>query len=138
MPSNLIEVAEREMDIRYSSRTRHNTEQALRVRDARKLVRELLAELPEDIAKGETARALAELAVENALTVVHLIYRRRPFEGSAKDFEFSRATMLEHWASGAEAVKRSMRERAAILACPPAGGVHIFDVKDGDELKRRA
>ncbi|HEY1447667.1 MAG TPA: patatin-like phospholipase family protein [Caulobacteraceae bacterium] len=138
MPGNLIEVAEREMDIRYSSRTRFNTDQALRVRNARKLVRELLAGLPEDISKGKAARAVAELAAENALTVVHLIYRRRPFEGSSKDFEFSRATMLEHWTSGAEAVKRSMRERAAILACPPAGGVHIFDVRNGEEAKRRA
>ncbi len=128
MPGNLIEAAERELDIRYSSRTRFNTDQALRVRRARKLVRELLAQLPADIAQGETARELEKLTVENGLTVVHLIYRRRPFEGSAKDFEFSRVTMLEHWASGAEAVTRSLREREAILDCPGAGGSRVFDV----------
>jgi NTE family protein len=128
MPGNLIEAAEREMDIRYSSRTRFNTDQALRVRRGRKLVRDLLAQLPADIAQGETARELGKLVVENGLTVVHLIYRRRPFEGSAKDFEFSRSTMLEHWASGSEAVTRSLREREAILDCPGAGGSQVFDV----------
>jgi NTE family protein len=133
MPRNLIEVAEREMDIRYSSRTRFNTDQALRVRHARKLVRELLAQLPADVAQNHAATELAKLAMENALTVVHLIYRRRPFEGSAKDFEFSRVTMLEHWASGAEAVQRSLRERAAILACPRSGDARVFDVKNGGE-----
>lgn len=140
MPGNLIEAAERELDIRYSSRTRFNTDQALRVRRGRKLVRDLLAQLPADLAQGETARELGKLAAENALTVVHLIYRRRPFEGSAKDFEFSRSTMLEHWASGAEAVKRSLRERKAILDCPGAGGSRVFDVtSDGaSEAKTRA
>lgn len=78
--------------------------------------------------------------MENGLTVVHLIYRRRPFEGSAKDFEFSRSTMLEHWASGAGAVKRSLREREAILDCPGPGGSRVFDViSDGtSEVKTRA
>jgi NTE family protein len=131
MPHNLIEVAEREMDIRYSSRTRYNTDQAVTRRRARKLVRDLLAQLPPELAKGREARELGKLAIENAVTLVHLIYRRRPFEGSAKDFEFSRATMLEHWASGAEAVRRSLCERAAILATPAPGDARVFDVRNG-------
>ena len=133
MPRTLIEVAEREMDIRYSSRTRLNTDTALRVRHARRLVRRVLAQLPEEIAKGPAAAELARLAAENALTVVHLIYRRQSYEGSAKDYEFSRSTMLEHWAAGLKAVKRSMTERAAILSRPAAGGARMFDIKNGGE-----
>ena len=135
LPRNLIEVAEREMDIRYSSRTRLNTDQALRVRHARSLVRELLARLPADLAKTSEARDLAKLVIENALTVVHLIYRRKDHEGRVKDYEFSRATMLEHWASGVDAVCRSLRERAAILAPCAEGGAKVFDVKNGDEAE---
>jgi len=133
MPRTLIEAAEREMDIRYSSRTRLNTDTALRIRHARRLVRRVLAQLPEEVAKGPAAMELARLAVENALTVVHLIYRRQSYEGSAKDYEFSRSTMLEHWAAGLKAVKRSMTERAAILTRPASGGARMFDVKDGGE-----
>jgi NTE family protein len=133
MPRTLIEAAEREMDIRYSSRTRLNTDTALRIRHARRLVRRVLAQLPEEVAKGPAAVELARLAVENALTVVHLIYRRQSYEGSAKDYEFSRSTMLEHWSAGVAAVTRSMKERAAILACPAAGGARMFDIKDDGE-----
>jgi NTE family protein len=133
MPRTLIEAAEREMDIRYSSRTRLNTDQALKVRHARRLVRELLAQAPEALARTPAARELARLTMENALTVVHLIYRRAPYEGSAKDFEFSRSTMLEHWAAGVEAVRLSLCQRAAILATPGAGAARVFDVRDGEE-----
>jgi NTE family protein len=139
MPRNLLEAAEREMDIRFSSRTRLNTDVALRIRHARRLVRRLLAQLPEEYHHGAAAEELAKLAQENALTVVHLIYRRATYENSAKDYEFSRATMLEHWAAGVEAVKRSMKEREKILAAPARGGARMFDIKtDGEEQIKEA
>ena len=131
MPRNLIEATEREMDIRYSSRTRMNTDMALRVRHARRLVRRLLAQLPEELQQGPVAAELAKLSQENALTVVHLIYRRAAYESSAKDYEFSRATMLEHWAAGMEAVKRSMKDKALILTTPSPGGARVFDIRSG-------
>ena len=46
------------------------------------------------------ARQVREIVEENALTVVQLIYRRKAYESTSKDYEFSRPTMLEHWASG--------------------------------------
>src|SRR5579863_3342209 len=64
MPRTLLEAAEREMDIRFSSRTRLNTDQALRARRARRLVRRLLAELPAEIAESQAAVELARLATE--------------------------------------------------------------------------
>ena len=133
MPGNLLEAAEREMDIRYSSRTRLNTDMALRIRHARRLVRRLLAQLPEEHRHGAAVEELAKFAQENALTVVHLIYRRAAYEGATKDYEFSRATMLEHWAAGGEAVKRAMKEREKILTAPARGGARMFDIKTGGE-----
>jgi NTE family protein len=133
MPRNLLEASEREMDIRYSSRTRMNTDVALRIRHARRLIRRLLAQLPEELQQDAAAEELAKLIHENALTVVHLIYRRAAYEGSSKDYEFSRATMLEHWAEGVEAVKRAMQDRARILASPARGGARVFDIRRGGE-----
>ncbi len=138
MPRNLLEAAEREMDIRYSSRTRLNTDQALRMRHARRMVRRLLAELPPELAKSRAAVELAKLAAESALTVVHLIYRRPCYQVSGKDFEFSRATMLEHWAAGIEAVRRSLKDRTKILSRPAGGGARMFDVHNGDEEIKEA
>ena len=133
MPKTLAEAAERDMDIRFSSRTRLNTNQALKDHQAKCLIRELLAQLPPDLAAGETARRLGVLARENPLTVVQLIYRRRPHESSAKDYEFSRGTMLEHWASGVRAVRRAMTRRQDILDALKTGGARSFDIQPADD-----
>jgi NTE family protein len=129
MPSTLAEVDERVKDIRFSSRTRLGTDQALRVNRSKQLVRDLLDMLPPDLAATEVARQVRELAAESALTVVQLIYRRAAHESSSKDYEFSRASMLGHWASGVEAVRRSLEEREAILRAPPLGETRVFDLE---------
>jgi NTE family protein len=138
MPRNLLEAHEREMDIRFSSRTRFNTDQALRVRRARRLVRRFLAELPKEIAESKSGVELAKLASDDALTVVHLIYRRQPYEVNGRDYEFSRVTMLEHWQAGVDAVRQSLKERDAILTPPSRGGARIFDVQGDDKAIKEA
>lgn len=129
MPRTLVEAAEREMDIRYSSRTRLNTDQAMRIHRAKRLVRRLLDSLPPDLAATHTARLLAEMSCEHAVTIVQLIYRRKAYESHSKDYEFSRATMLEHWASGLEAVNRSLEKREKLK---PGPGIS-FQTFDEDE-----
>jgi len=134
MPKTLNEVAEREMDIRYSSRTRLNTELAMRTHHLKCLARELIRGLPPELAAGETARSLAELSAEHALTIVQLIYRRKAYESQSKDYEFSRATMLEHWASGLAAVNRAFYRRQAILNPGPGISFQTFDEDDHSEM----
>jgi NTE family protein len=129
MPKTLSDAAEREMDIRYSSRTRLNTDRAKETQRAKRLVRDFLDALPAELTDSAAARELREVARENALTVVQLIYRRRAYESGFKDYEFSRATMLAHWGSGLRAVARSFTERAAILQAPKTEGYKVFDVR---------
>jgi NTE family protein len=133
MPQTLAQAAEREMDIRYSSRTRLNTDQALREHQLKRMVRSLLETLPPDMRQTETARCLADLSVENAITIVHLIYRRKAFESHAKDYEFSRDTMLEHWASGLAAVNRSFEKRAQMMNPPSDVSTQTFDEHQHDK-----
>jgi NTE family protein len=130
MPRTLQEAAERETDIRYSSRTRLNTDQALRTHRLRRLARELIESLPPGLAAGDSARALGRLTAENAISIVHLIYRRKAYESHAKDYEFSRETMLEHWASGLAAVERAFVRREAILRPAPGTCHQTFDDDD--------
>ena len=99
-PKSLMDCDEREKDIRYSSRTRMNTKMMKTMHDAKAAVRTLLASLPADFAAREDVGLLAQVAKENAVAVVQLIYRKRPYEGGSKDFEFSRQSMLDHWAAG--------------------------------------
>jgi NTE family protein len=108
VPATVLEAAEREKDIRYSSRTRMNTDMNKKIHDAKKAVRELIAKLPPSFKDDPLVATLNEAAKENTVTVVHLIYRSKLHETSSKDYDFSRLGMTEHWAAGERDVYASM------------------------------
>jgi NTE family protein len=108
VPATVLEAAEREKDIRYSSRTRMNTDMNKKVHDAKKAVRELIAKLPPSFKDDPLVAQLNEASKENSVTVVHLIYRSKTHEASSKDYDFSRIGMVEHWAAGERDVYCSM------------------------------
>ncbi len=62
------------------------------------------------------------------MTILQLIYRAKNYESDAKDYEFSRATMLEHWKAGRHDMRRSLRHRRWIERCRPDRGVTVFDL----------
>jgi NTE family protein len=109
LPASLLEAAEREKDIRYSSRTRMNTDKNKQVHNIRKALRELIEKLPDDLRNDPSVEILREAAKENTVTVVHLIYRSKNYESSSKDYDFSHVGMVEHWSAGERDVHLSMR-----------------------------
>ena len=129
MPRTLLEVDEREKDIRYSSRTRLNTEDSLRIHRNKEALRTLIDNLPPEMANRKDVALLREAAKENAVAIVQLIYRKRAYEGGSKDYEFSRQTMLDHWASGLADVEgcvkadsplfRTSRRRGRVVVIDP-------------------
>jgi len=128
MPRNLLEVAEREKDIRYSSRTRLNTDKNIEARKIKRAIRRLLEKLPSDLASDEDAVFLRQVSRENFITLMQLIYRQKSYEGDSKDYEFSRATMLEHWEAGRNDLNRSVRHRAWHERAHNEAGVAVFDL----------
>src|ERR1700744_652169 len=111
LPVSVLEAAEREKDIRFSSRTRMNTDKNKQVHNARKALRDLIGKLPEDLKKDPSVAYLREAAKENTVTVVHLIYRSKNYESSSKDYDFSHVGMVEHWSAGVRDVHLSMRHK---------------------------
>ena len=109
LPATLLEAAEREKDIRYSSRTRMNTDKNQKIHNARKAVRALIEKLPADLKNDPLVADLREVSTENTVTVVHLIYRSKNYESSSKDYDFSHVGMVEHWEAGVRDVHQSMR-----------------------------
>src|SRR6202166_2819180 len=89
LPVSLLEAAEREKDIRFSSRTRMNTDKNKQVHNARKALRELMGKLPDYLRNDPSVEILCKAAKENTVTVVHLIYRSKNYESSSKDYDFS-------------------------------------------------
>ena len=111
LPETLLEAAEREKDIRFSSRTRLNTDKNRQLHNARKAVRDLIAKLPEDLQHDASVEFLRKAAKENTVTVVHLIYKSKNYESSSKDYDFSHLAMVEHWEAGVRDVHLSMRHK---------------------------
>jgi NTE family protein len=104
LPRKLTDVLERQKDIQFSSRTRQVTDQYLRLRREHHAVARLLAKLPPEIADLPEVAVVRDMIDRGALNIVHLIYRNRRWESGAKDFEFSRRTMIDHWEQGRAAV----------------------------------
>ena len=111
LPVSLLEAAEREKDIRFSSRTRMNTDKNKQVHNARMAVRDLIGKLPDYLKNDPSVEILCKAAKENTVTVVHLIYRSKNYESSSKDYDFSHIGMVEHWSAGTRDVHLSMRHK---------------------------
>jgi NTE family protein len=111
LPASVLEAAEREKDIRFSSRTRMNTDKNKQVHNTRRALRELMGKLPDYLRNDPSVEILCRAAKENTVTVVHLIYRSKNYESSSKDYDFSHIGMVEHWGAGERDVHLSMRHK---------------------------
>src|SRR3954454_3307857 len=131
LPQTLLEAAEREKDIRFSSRTRMNTDKNKKIHDARKALRDLLSKLPDELKSDPSVKFLCEVSKENTVTVVHLIYRSKNYESLSKDYDFSRVGMVEHWNAGARDVHLSMRHKEW-LERPQSGETMVTYDLSGD------
>lgn len=134
IPRNLMESETRQKEIRYSSRTRAATDQFKRAQKLRRAAAKLLSQIPKDLRQTPEAELLASAADEKVYNIVHLIYRSKNYEGTSKDYEFSRATMEEHWRSGYNDAVRSLRHPEVLQRPNGDDGVFTFDLaRDGRE-----
>jgi len=137
LPQTLLEAAEREKDIRYSSRTRMMTDKNRQIHDARKAIRDLLEKLPDHLKDDPSAALLREAAKENTVTVVHLIYKSKNYETSSKDYDFSQVAMREHWDAGVRDVHRSMQHEEW-LERPQSGETMVtYDFSDEENPAKK-
>jgi NTE family protein len=133
-PGDLAEVATRQKEIQYSSRTRANTDQFKRLQQMRCALATLLDKLPDDLKASEEVEMLRSVADRKLYSIVQLIYRSKHYEGNSKDFEFSRLTMEEHWRAGYHDAVRTLRHQEVLERPNNLEGVFTFDLAyDGRE-----
>ncbi len=100
IPRDMSDVLSRQKDIQYSSRTRFITDHFLQTHRLRQGLRDALNMIPDEQLSEEQRRTKAELAHLSEINILHLIYQQKAYEGDAKDYEFSRLSMKEHWRAG--------------------------------------
>jgi NTE family protein len=134
LPRTLAEVATRQKEIQYSSRTRAGTDNFRYVRRLRRALADLFEKLPEDLQNGPEARLLRPDGDHKVYNIVHLIYRAKNYEGHSKDYDFARASMQEHWRAGYHDAIRTLRHPEVLERPTNYEGVFTFDLsRDGRE-----
>jgi NTE family protein len=127
LPRNLGEANVRQKEIQFSSRTRAATDQYKRAQKLRIAVANLLKEIPATLRDHPEVKMLAAEADDKVCNIVHFIYNAKGYEGIAKDYEFSRRTMEEHWAAGCEDVVRALSHPEVTQLPDKMEGVRTFD-----------
>lgn len=128
LPETILDAVEREKEIRYSSRTRLNTDMMREKHDLRCALKRLLKKLPEELRNDPDALALADHHKEPAVSIVHLIYRARAYESHARDYEFSRVSVEEHWAQGRKDTLETLHHEAFRQRHRHEEGVTVLDL----------
>jgi NTE family protein len=128
LPRDLMEAESRQKEIRYSSRTRAATDQFKKQQLLRRAAAKLLSLIPSKLQQIPEAELLAGEADEKVYNLIQLIYHARNYEGTSKDYEFSRHTMNEHWQSGYNDAVRTLRHPEVLLRPENMDGVFTFDL----------
>ncbi|WP_084143874.1 DUF3734 domain-containing protein [Methylocapsa acidiphila] len=138
VPRSFSEASVREKEIRYSSRTRAATDQYRKMQKLRIAVAELIKDLPEEHRDRPEVRLLEAESDDKVCNIIQLIYRSESYEGLSKDYEFSRATMEEHWRAGYNDAIRTL-SHPEVLECPGrAEGVRTFDVARATQQRHKS
>lgn len=132
LPLNMGSVSSRMKDIQFSSRTRLGTDQATAAFKARRTVQQLIAKLPAAMQNDPEVRYLKEATCIAHLDIVHLIYRQGRFELESKDYEFTRATMLAHWAAGRRDMQKTLDSPHWLRMASEDDSVTVYDLAHSD------
>ncbi|MGF0537180.1 DUF3734 domain-containing protein [Agrobacterium sp. ES01] len=133
MPKDQLEVESRTKEIRYSSRTRMNTNEFAKKQLARRAANRLLDKLPAEFEDDDDVRLLRSLGIDYDVTIVHLIHRRAAASFHASDAEFSRASITDHWKAGYDNVMTTLKHPRWKGRGRPKDGIQIFDLAGHDE-----
>jgi NTE family protein len=132
LPRTIAEVATRQKEIQYSNRTRAGTASFEDIQRLRRALADLFEKLPEALRNGSEAQLLQPLGDHKVYNIVHLVYRAKSYEGQSKDYDFSRASMEEHWRAGYRDAIRTLRHPEVLERPADHEGVFTFDLSHDD------
>jgi NTE family protein len=124
-------VLARHKDIMYSSRTRYNTDVFRRIHNWKTTLHK--ARIPEEKLTDQDRQLKSELPDLPDITILQIIYQQKAYEGHAKDYEFSGTSMREHWLSGYEDTKRTLKHQKWLKMPPQGTGIVVHYVHREEE-----
>ncbi len=128
MPKSLGEVTEREKDIRFSSRTRFNSDHVKKMHDMSNAAMRLYAKLPPELRDDPDVKLLHAWSCHANVTIAHLIRRDTGADLGSKDYEFSRLSVEENWETGRKNVRYGLKRKEWKGRDRSLPGVQVFDL----------
>jgi NTE family protein len=128
IPRDMADVMSRQKDIQYSSRSRMTRNVYMRIHKLKLQMRNMLARMPEASMTDEDRELKRELDELPEIALLHLIYQQAAYEGQARDYEFSTASMREHWAAGYRDTKATLRHKEWLVMPDPDEGIVAHDI----------
>ncbi len=128
LPRDIQDVMARQKDITYSSRTRYTTDLYRRLHKWKTRLLKALEKVPPELLSDEERGVYNYLSSLPQITILQLIYQQKAYEGHAKDYEFSGTSMREHWQSGYEDTKRTLKNREWVKMPEDGVGIVVHDV----------
>ena len=130
--ARLAEIGSGEKDIRYSSRTRINTDASPRAQTIRRAIRRPASPSCRRALRNDPDVAgcsPASAATPSRSTIVHLIYRRAGLRDPVEGLRvLARPRCDEHWDAGLRDIRTRSTIRTGSRAAPPRAGVTMFDL----------
>jgi NTE family protein len=133
-PRGIMDVATREKEIRFSSRTRDNIDRFVDIQRQRHAVANLIGELPQKL-QARARETLGAFADHKVYNVAHLIYRSKIYEGDSKDYEFSALSMRDHWSAGYRDAAATLDHPEVLERPKNSDGIAIFDLATPNAAK---
>lgn len=128
LPTSLGEVQERCKDIQYASKTRFNSSRISEIEGLRVSLRRVLDKLPASLQTDPDVQKLSAISTRGAVALVHFINRHNTRSANFKDYEFSRATVMELWDFGYQDARKSLADPQWREARDLGNGVHVYDL----------
>lgn len=132
LPRDMGDVMARHKDILYSSRTRNNTDTFRRLHNLRLKLHKALLRVPPETLTDDDRAFLAAMEDVPQVNIVHLIYQQKVYESDAKDYEFSGTSMREHWDSGYQDTRKTLKHPKWLVKPPESIGMTVHDVHRDD------
>lgn len=127
-PKTIMDVLEREKDIRFSSRTRYGTDSVARVQKLRNTLGKWVKTLPVGSIPEAIEKELQPWLCDRVFNIVHLIYQAKHHEEQYKDYAFGDMAMREHWASGLADMQRTLAQDRFFVMPERGLGVVTHDI----------
>jgi NTE family protein len=126
IPRDMAEAIGRAKDIQYSSRTRLTTDYYRAAHAQRIQIKKLLERIPDSQLSDEERKA--KFATLPAITILQMIYQQAAHEGQAKDYDFSKSSMRDHWATGLRDTEKTLAQRDWLEIPPEESGIVSRDI----------